>query len=93
MGAGNNLDKPIVIRRCICCWFEIKPINGVDDKKPWQGMWLDGIVDKIAANYGSDFDGNIYIVALCDSCLKARLKDGIIEYIGDYMQPSVNTEF
>lgn len=46
-------EKLPVSRRCICCGFSIKPIHGGGDDKPWQGMWLDGIVDKIAANYGS----------------------------------------
>ena len=77
-----------VSRRCICCGFEIKPIHGGGGDKPWQGMWLDGTVDKIAANYGSELDGDMYVVALCDGCVRAKLKDGTIEYVGNYMEPS-----
>ena len=79
-----------VSRRCICCGFEIKPIHGGGGDKPWQGMWLDGTVDKIAANYGSGLDGDMYVVALCDGCVRAKLKDGTIEYVGNYMEPSGN---
>lgn len=32
----------------------------------------------------------MYIVALCDSCVRSKLKDGTIEYVGNYMQPSGN---
>jgi len=88
--SSRGENKPVVSRRCICCGFEIKPIHGGGDDKPWQGMWLDGIVDKIAANYGSELDGDMYVVALCDSCVRAKLKDGTIEYVGNYMMPSGN---
>lgn len=88
--SSQTIAKPTVSRRCICCGFEIKPIHGGGDDKPWQGMWLDGTVDKIAANYGSELDGDMYVVALCDSCVRAKLKDGTIEYAGNYMQPSGN---
>lgn len=82
--------KPIVSRLCICCGFEIKPIHGGSDDKPWQGMWLGGTVDKISANYGSELDGDIHVVALCDGCVRVKLKDGIIEYVGNYNELSSN---
>jgi hypothetical protein len=88
--SSQTIAKPNVSRRCICCGFEIKPIHGGGEDKPWQGMWLDGTIDKIAANYGSELDGDMYVVALCDVCVRAKLKDGIIEYAGNYMERSGN---
>lgn len=88
--SSRGENKPVVSRRCVFCGFEIKPIHGGGDDKPWQGMWLNGTVDKIAANYGSELDGNMYVVALCDGCVRAKLKDGTIEYVGNYMMPSGN---
>lgn len=77
-------------RKCICCNAEIKPIEGAHDGKPWQNMWLDGIVDKIAANYGSENDGNVYVIAICDSCVKSKVADGTLQYVNNYMFPEEN---
>ena len=81
----NLKFKPDLTRRCVCCGFEIKTIYGEGEDKPWEGMWLDGTVDKISAGFGSELDGNMYIIAICDNCVRTKLKDGIIEYIGNYM--------
>ena len=84
-----DLTRPNLNRCCICCGFEIKPVHGNNEDKPWQGMWLDGVVDKIAANYGSELDGDMYVIAVCDSCIRAKLKDGTVEYAGSYMGATV----
>lgn len=66
---------------CIICDSEIKPIEDSNDEK---GMWLDGIVDKISANYGSKFDGDMFLIAVCDNCLESKKEK--IKYLGNYME-------
>ena len=53
--------------------------------KAEQEMWKNGIVDKISAGYGSEFDGNMYLFGLCDECIKFLIKTGKIKYAGNYM--------
>lgn len=50
-----------------------------------QNMWGDGVVDMVSAGYGSTLDGNQYIIAVCDNCLRKKTMTGHIAYIGDYM--------
>jgi len=70
-------------RYCIKCGAEIKPIDPeAPYSSPQSAMWNGGIVDKIAAGYGSKLDGNIYIIAICDECV---LNSEVIEYIGNYI--------
>lgn len=70
-------------RYCIKCKKEIKPIEPELHSTPeYSGMWENGIVEAISAGYGSRFDGNIYIIAICDDCIKEN--EDILEYIGDY---------
>lgn len=88
---SNNQEQPQgiehnVSKRCICCLVEIPPIEYDGGDIPWTGMWNGGIVDRIAANYGSVLDGNIYVIAVCDSCIKQKEADGIVQYTSNYMQ-------
>ena len=48
-------------------------------------MWSGGIVSKISAGYGSVLDGDQFIVAICDECIKEKMEDGTIAYISNYM--------
>lgn len=75
--------KKIKSRYCIFCGFEIKPIESTHHEIPWQAMWNGGIIDRIVAGYGSNLDGSMYIIAICDNCIEKN-KDKF-EYIGDYM--------
>ncbi len=72
-------------RFCIKCIDEIKPIHPEHHgDKPEQDMWSGGIVGRISAGYGSTLDGDIFIVAICDKCLKNE-DSGQPEYVGRYM--------
>lgn len=51
--------------------------------KPESQMWDGGIVDKISANYGSEHDSDMYIIAICDDCIKWHSEKLI--YMGNYM--------
>ena len=72
-------------RHCAICNKTIKAISPKyhDKEKPEEGMWGGGIVDKIAAGYGSNLDSSMYIIAICDACIEANTDK--IEYVGDYM--------
>jgi len=50
-----------------------------------QNMWQNGLVDMVSAGYGSTLDGNQYIIAVCDECLRKKTMTGHIAYIGDYV--------
>ena len=66
--------------KCIRCDKEVIEIDKSD--KPEQGMWLDGVVDRVTAGYGSSLDMDSFIVCVCDNCIKDKcMEDG---YIKDY---------
>lgn len=77
--------KPIVSRRCICCDKEINKLDGMPNDKEWEGMWNDGIVEKISAGYGSTLDGDMYVLAICDDCVRKKHNEGKLLYVGNYM--------
>jgi len=52
-------------------------------------MWKDGVVDLISAGYGSKFDTDEFIIAICDECLDKKIMTGNIAYIGTYTGQSV----
>jgi hypothetical protein len=78
------------VHYCICCDAEIKKIAGFPNDKPWEGMWNDGIVEKVAAGYGSLLDGNMYVLAICDDCVKYKHGLGKMPYVGNYMFPDID---
>lgn len=67
--------------KCFCCGFEVEPLYESTDEK---GMWNNGIVDKISANYGSKFDGESFLIAICDNCIESRNQR--LNPIGNYME-------
>lgn len=44
-----------------------------------------GIIHIIDAGYGSTHDGDQFIIAICDDCIKENLEDATILYYGNYM--------
>ena len=44
-----------------------------------------GIIHIIDAGYGSRFDGDQFIIAICDDCIKENLADATLLYYGNYM--------
>ena len=44
-----------------------------------------GIIQIIDAGYGSKHDGDQFILAICDDCIKENSEDGTILYYGSYM--------
>lgn len=44
-----------------------------------------GIIHIIDAGYGSTHDGDQFVIAICDDCIKENKKDGTLLYYGNYM--------
>ena len=80
---NSQLNIGAVSHSCICCGKEIKKLDGLPKDKDWEGMWNGGIVERISAEYGSVLDGDMYVLAICDDCVK--LKE--LKYVGNYMFP------
>lgn len=72
-------------RPCICCNKEIKPIHPNHIRFPESGMYDGGIVDKISAGYGSNHDTDMFIIAICDTCITELRENNKITYAGNYM--------
>ena len=44
-----------------------------------------GIIHIIDAGYGSTHDGDQFVIAICDNCIKENLEDATLLYYGNYM--------
>lgn len=44
-----------------------------------------GIIHIIDAGYGSTHDGDQFVIAICDGCIKENLADATLLYWGNYM--------
>jgi hypothetical protein len=44
-----------------------------------------GIIHIIDAGYGSIHDGDQFVIAICDDCIKENLEDATLLYYGNYM--------
>ena len=44
-----------------------------------------GIIHIIDAGYGSNHDGDQFVIAICDDCIKENLEDATLLYYGNYM--------
>jgi hypothetical protein len=47
-----------------------------------------GIIHIIDAGYGSTHDGDQFVIAICDDCIKENLADATLLYYGNYMYGS-----
>lgn len=66
--------------KCMVCGVEIRPLDlgHYDPTEFEQQMWEGGTVDKLYMPYGSRFDGNVYVFAMCDDCIETKHKEGVI---------------
>ena len=64
---------------------EIKPYLPDENDKPEYGMWEDGIVEIINGGYGSNFDGNKYLIAICDDCIESNLDEYVEQPNGNLL--------
>lgn len=49
-----------------------------------------GIIHIIDAGYGSIHDGDQFVIAICDDCIKENLQDATLLYYGNYMYGNGN---
>ena len=54
-------------------------------------MINNGIIHIIDAGYGSIHDGDQFVIAICDDCIKDNLDDATLLHWGNYMGYSSNT--
>lgn len=57
---------------------------------PQNMMWRDGIILEGSAGYGSNHDGDMFYVGICDSCMTDNLNNGRIRPYGNYMLNVLN---
>lgn len=69
--------------KCICCGTNVQLLDlGCEsDSPPEHGMWEDGMVDKVTAGYGSKFDCDRFLIAMCDSCIEEKVKDDTLVFL------------
>lgn len=77
--------KDVSPMHCIICDKDIKHLPMSDKDAPEHSMWDDAIVSDISAGYGSTLDGDVYLIAICDDCLKKKRYEGRVVYLYDYM--------
>ena len=74
------------MKKCICCGKEVKPFRfNTDDNfiNPESDMWDSAVVDKISAGYSSEYDGDMFIIAICDECI--TLHKDRLTIVGNYL--------
>lgn len=84
---------------CICCdKNNIKPYieeSELEQDLLWkkgettinEKMVQNGIIHIIDAGYGSKYDGDRLILAICNDCIKEKLKNHTLLYYHNYMYP------
>jgi hypothetical protein len=74
------------IIKCVCCNKEIKELDTpFNEDKLNEGNWNGGSVMRLNCSYGSSFDGDMFYIGICDSCLISKRDDNTIVYIGNYL--------
>lgn len=71
---NEQLNEGIVTER-ICCACKKNVITPIDPNtthplKQEQGMWANGVVEKITFGYGSKYDMESFYIAICDECVE-----------------------
>lgn len=70
--------------RCLKCSKEISLLRPDNEKevdfKPETDMWNDGGVHEFIPGYGSRFDSERFIIAICDNCIHEGLVNNLIKY-------------
>ena len=69
---------------CICCGKEINLLDG-DNDEPENQMWSGGIVSNISAGFGSNCDGDVYLIGVCDDCINKKRNEGTAIFLYDYL--------
>ena len=67
--------------KCLVCENDVTELhyNKKDTSPLYSRMWGDGAVDVFTCGYGSKLDGDGFVFAICDSCIKTKLSNDIIK--------------
>jgi uncharacterized membrane protein len=57
---------------CVVCDNVINEIDYGIDAKDENRMWNEGVVEKITAGFGSKFDLDSFLIAICDECIEKK---------------------
>lgn len=69
--------------KCICCGKEIKSLLPDPDMK--YDMVDGGIVTHINAGFGSEHDGDVFQIAICDECINEKEREDRLILVGNYL--------
>lgn len=82
----NNLEHDGVPEEYLLWKKETITIDGKSKPSTINNSMTDnGIIHIIDAGYGSKYDGDRIILAICDDCIKENLEDATLLYFDNYM--------
>lgn len=80
--------SPII---CLICGEELKELYPAVEENSYN-MVDSGVVGKLFAPFGSENDGTVYQIGLCDKCIKSLVEQKKLKEIGDYLFPELDKE-
>lgn len=75
---------------CVRCGKVLQALEPATERD--YGMVNDGVVGKLYSPYGSENDGTVYQIGICDECIKICLQEKKLKEIGDYIFSDLNEE-
>lgn len=88
--AGRDAKEKVVKQSlpCIVCKTAVDVIHhpeGVTITCVNNVNFGGGIASRFEAGYGSTLDGNMYMIAVCDDCVRKADRDGRITFVDNYI--------
>lgn len=73
---------------CVCCGFAIRRLYNYEidlgEHDPTKEMWKSGFVSELSIGYGSNHDGDIFFLGLCDNCIEEKSLNGTLIFKRNY---------
>jgi hypothetical protein len=66
--------------RCVCCEKLIETLFA-DETRPQSGAYRNAVVDTLTAGYGSKFDMDRLLLAVCDECMERAIQKGLVRKV------------
>ena len=66
------------VMKCICCEKAFTTSNNI-------GSFIGSTTCEVSCGYGSENDGDIYEILICDQCLDEKFKKDVAIYRTNYM--------
>jgi hypothetical protein len=64
--------------KCIVCGKNVPELAHFTDDDPPSNCWDGGIVEWVAAGYGSIHDCSRFLICICDDCVTTKRAAGVI---------------